>query len=92
MGVLRKGSKKVEMFQDLVSLTAQYSIDEASFSKAYSPKHPTPSLLLISLFLSLSLSLSLFVYSEKLISCNACPLRWSMSIFQSQPCVYEMGN
>ena len=58
MVVLRKGSKKVEMFQDLVSLTAQYSIDEASFSKAFSPKHPTPSLLLISLSLSLSLSLS----------------------------------
>lgn len=34
MGVLRKGSNKVEMFQDLVSLTAQYSIDEASFSEA----------------------------------------------------------
>ena len=58
MVVLRKGSKKVEMFQDLVSLTAQYSIDEASFSKAFSPKHPTPSLLLISLSLSLSLSLA----------------------------------
>ena len=63
MVVLRKGSKKVEMFQDLVSLTAQYSIDEASFSKAFSPKHPTPSLLLISLSLSLSLATCLHLFS-----------------------------
>jgi hypothetical protein len=69
--------KRVKMFQDLVSLTAQYGIDEASFSKAL-PKASHP-LLITSLSFSLSNHLLLSLFAFFSMTHNSLSLSLSLS-------------